>query len=222
MPDPFVPGERLYRTGDLARRRASGELEYLGRIDLQVKIRGFRIELGEIEAVLGRCESVRQSVVVVREDTPGDRRLVAYLVAAGKTDLPAIRARLAEALPAYMVPSAFVPLDALPLTANGKVDGAALPAPQGALAGGERRGALPATDTERMLAGIWAEVLGAEGIGRDDDFFELGGHSLLLVKVHSALRTRLGHDLPMAELFRHTTVAAQAAYLDQPREELTL
>ncbi|HVR98941.1 MAG TPA: amino acid adenylation domain-containing protein, partial [Thermoanaerobaculia bacterium] len=172
-PDPFGgPGSRLYRTGDLARRLASGALDFLGRIDHQVKVRGFRIELGEIEAALLRCPDVTEAVVVAREDGPGGVRLVAYVVA---PDLADVQARLAQALPAYMLPSAWVPLPALPLTPNGKVDRKALPAPDAVSDAGA---VAPRGEMEELLAGLWAEVLGVERIGADSQFFELGGHSL--------------------------------------------
>ncbi|HEX2076781.1 MAG TPA: amino acid adenylation domain-containing protein, partial [Longimicrobium sp.] len=179
--DPFAarPGSRLYRTGDRARWRADGAIEYLGRLDHQVKVRGFRIELGEIEAVLRRHESVADCVVMARAEA-GEQRLVAYVVADGSAGADVLRAHLGQALPAYMLPSAFVFLDALPLTPNGKLDRKALPAPE--LASSEDRYVAPRTPVEEVLAGIWAEVLRLERVGVEESFFELGGHSLLATR----------------------------------------
>ena len=185
LPNPFGMG-RLYRTGDLARRLADGTIECLGRVDHQVKIRGFRIELGEIEAQLERHASVREGVVVVREDVPGDRRLVAYVVGATPViDLAVLRAHLREALPEYMVPSLYVVLEAIPLTPNGKIDRKALPAPEQPRSGNYES---PRTPIEERLAAIWASLLGVERIAVDDNFFELGGHSLLATQVLSRVR----------------------------------
>ncbi|MDQ3805506.1 MAG: amino acid adenylation domain-containing protein, partial [Acidobacteriota bacterium] len=187
IPDPFGgrPGTRLYRTGDLARYLPDGELEYLGRGDHQVKIRGFRIELGEIESVLSRHEGVREAVVVAREDHPGDKRLVAYLTAAGEA-VPAVgelRRHILQYLPEYMVPPVFVALDELPLTANGKVNRRALPAPDRLRPELEETFAPPRTPVEEIVADIWGEVLGTERVGVHDNFFALGGHSLLATQV---------------------------------------
>jgi thioesterase domain-containing protein/acyl carrier protein len=208
VPDAFggETGARLYRTGDRARWRVEGELEFLGRVDHQVKIRGFRVELGEVEAVLLEHAAVRQAVVVAREDVPGDRRLVAYLVMDGGAELPAaeLRARLRERLPEYMVPSAFVPLAGLPLTPIGKVDRRALPAPERAVAG---EGYLaPRDGLETTLTGIFEEVLGVARMGLQDSFFEMGGHSLLAVQLMSRVEKATGVRLPVAALFRAPTV----------------
>ncbi len=178
VPDPFTgtPGARLYRSGDLARRLPDGDLEYLGRLDHQVKIRGFRIELGEIEAALAQHPAVREVVALVREDRPGDRRLVAYIRTDGHpTALAAeLRAHAKERLPEYMVPAAIVALDALPLTGNGKVDRAALPAPEAGEAHPDEGSRAPATPEEMLLARIWSEVLRVDTVGVDENFFELG------------------------------------------------
>jgi len=209
--DPFSPvaGSRLYRTGDLARWRVDDTLEFLGRIDGQVKIRGFRVELGEIEAQLRAQPAVREAVVLAREDRPGDKRLVAYVVPAEGEErtalVPGLRAALAEALPDSMIPSAFVVLESLPLTPNGKVDRRALPAPdEGDLARGTY--VAPRTELERRLCEIWAELLGVGRVGITDGFFDLGGHSLLATRVVSRVRAELGRELPLRALFEHPTV----------------
>ena len=211
VPDPFSPepGGRLYRTGDLGRVRADGAIEYLGRIDHQVKIRGFRIELGEIEAQIAAHPSVRECVVLVREDSPGDKRLVAYLVGG---DVAAVRARLATKLPDYMVPSAFVVLDALPLTPNGKIDRKALPAPEHVSVVDR---VAPRTRAELELARMFAELLDVPVVGARDDFFELGGHSLLAIQLFAAIRLRLGVTLPVTTLFRAPTVETLAREIDK-------
>lgn len=210
-----VQGGRLYRTGDLGRLRPDGELEFCGRADDQVKVRGFRIECGEVESHLRAHPSVSEAVVVAREDSPGDRRLVAYVVPSAERQSDAegaeLRRFLATRLPAYMVPSVFVPIDAPPLTSNGKVDRAALPAPQPTRATGSRP---LASSTEEALAAIWADVLGVVGIGPDDDFFALGGHSLLAAHVVARVQDDLGPALPLHAVFDAPTVAALAAMVD--------
>ncbi|HYR12181.1 MAG TPA: amino acid adenylation domain-containing protein, partial [Longimicrobium sp.] len=208
VPDPFSVrgGARLYRTGDRARWRADGAIEYLGRLDFQVKVRGFRIELGEIEAALRQAPGVRDSTVEVREDQTGDRRLVAYVV--GDAEAEVLRERLRQSLPEYMVPSAFVFLDALPLTPNGKLDRKALPAPEGD-AYARRSYEAPLGEIEAALAEIWAEVLGVERVGRWDHFFELGGHSLLAIKLIGRMR-RVGLYMEVRALFT-TPVLAELA-----------
>ncbi|HEX9937525.1 MAG TPA: amino acid adenylation domain-containing protein, partial [Longimicrobium sp.] len=215
VPDPFgsEPGARLYRTGDRVRWLATGELEFLGRVDEQVKVRGFRIEPGEIEGALRRSEGVADCVVVAREDAPGETRLVAYVV--GGVDAGALREHLLRELPEHMVPSAFVFLDALPLTPNGKLDRKALPAPDFAPA--QERYVAPRTPAEEVLAGIWADVLRLERVGVEESFFELGGHSLLATRVVSRVREVLAVELPLRALFEGPTVAEMARAVEEMR-----
>jgi amino acid adenylation domain-containing protein len=208
--DPFAFGsaERLYRTGDLVRWRESGTLEFLGRMDQQVKLRGFRIELEEIEAVLGASPGVAAAVVTVREDSPGDRRLVAYVVPEDD-HAPAdeqLRRPLKSRLPPFMVPSTFVVLEALPVTPNGKLDRASLPAPDGGRPDLERRYAAPENPMQETLASIWREVLGIARVGVDDDFFDLGGHSLLAVKMLARVHDSVGVSLALRQLFDGSTI----------------
>ena len=199
------PGARMYRTGDLVWWGADGQLRYVGRADEQVKIRGYRIELGEVRAALAGLDGVQQAVVIAREDRPGDKRLVGYVT--GTADPAGIRARLAERLPAYMVPAAVVMLSALPLTANGKLDTRALPAPEYQEADRYRA---PASPTEEILAGIYARVLGLERVGVDDSFFDLGGDSLSAMRVVAAINTGLDAGLAVRALFEAPTVAGLA------------
>ncbi len=215
VPDPFGerPGARWYRTGDRVRMKPDGTLQYLGRLDEQVKVRGFRIEPGEVERVLLAHPGLRAARVIVREDEPGDKRLVAYV--AGDADADALRAHLRGTLPEYMVPGAFVVLDALPLTPNGKLDVRALPAPEGRPAAA--RYVEPRTPLEAAVAEIWGEVLHVERVGAADRFFDLGGHSLLAGRIISRVREALGVELPLRTLFRGLTVAEFAATVDALR-----
>ncbi|HEY0014798.1 MAG TPA: amino acid adenylation domain-containing protein, partial [Longimicrobium sp.] len=214
VPDPFggEPGARLYRTGDRGWWRADGTLEFSGRIDFQVKLRGFRIELGEIEAVLRRHESVADCVVMARAEA-GEQRLVAYVV--GEARAEALRAHVRGGLPEYMVPSAFVFLDALPLNPNGKLDRKTLPAPE--LTSAEERYVAPRTPVEEVLAGIWAEVLRLERVGVEESFFDLGGHSLLGTRVLSRVREGFGVELPLRAIFEGPTVAKLAGRVEEMR-----
>jgi len=214
IPNPFSaePRSRLYKTGDLARYLPDGSIEFLGRIDNQVKIRGFRIELGEIEAVIGQHAAVEQAVVMAREDSPGNKRLVAYVVSKQKPfpTVSELRSFLKKNLPDYMVPSAFAMLDAPPLTPNGKIDRKALPAPDEARPDLQGAFVAPRTPTEQLLAGIWAEVLKLEKVGIHDNFFDLGGHSLLATQVVSRIRSAFNLDLPLRSLFEKPNVAGLA------------
>ncbi|GGQ35586.1 hypothetical protein GCM10010266_68710 [Streptomyces griseomycini] len=226
--DPFaaahgLSGERMYRTGDLARWTPDGQLEFAGRVDDQVKVRGFRVEPGEIEAVLGEQERVGHAAVVAREDRPGDRRLVAYVVPAGgvardEVDPAQVTAAAAERLPSQLVPSAVVVLDALPLTVNGKLDRAALPAPGPAGAAGGRA---PRSERERVLCALFAEVLGLPEVTVDDSFFALGGDSLTSLRLAGRVRSALGVDLDLPLLFRHPTVASLEPLLKPPTAAAT-
>ncbi|GGJ08653.1 hypothetical protein GCM10010121_018760 [Streptomyces brasiliensis] len=214
---PFDDGTRMYRTGDRARWSDGGFLEYLGRADEQVKIRGFRVEPGEVQAVLARHPAVTQAAVIAREDTRGDKHLTAYVVledqsADGSSALTeAVRRFAQENLPRHMVPTAVVPLGALPLTGNGKLDRGALPEPDPAAAAGA--GPQPANEREEALCGAFAEILGIPAVGVQDDFFVLGGHSLLATQLVSRVRVVLGEELPIHELFDKPTPAALAAWL---------
>jgi len=222
LPDPFsdVPGARMYRTGDLARYRDDGNLECLGRLDHQVKIRGYRVELGEIESLLRRHELVAEAAVVLREDQPGDQRLVGYVrpagsAAPGVTDLKAF---LRASLPEFMVPSTILVLATLPLTPNGKIDRRALPAPL------ERpsvaaTSAPPNGKVELMIGDIWKRALGVAEVGTRDNFFDIGGHSLLVVQVLKELREKVDKPIQMTDLFRHTTIEALARFLSATDSE---
>ncbi|MCR6482002.1 amino acid adenylation domain-containing protein [Amycolatopsis sp. OK19-0408] len=212
VPDPFHDG-RMYRTGDLAHWRPDGTVAFLGRLDHQVKLRGLRIELGEIEARLREQPGVADAVVVVREDTPGDKRLVGYVVG----DAEGLRSALKETLPDYMVPPSFVPLDELPLTPNGKLDRKALPAPVVAR-DTTKELVEPSAPLEVLLAGIWRDVLKVEELGVDDDFFDLGGHSMLATQVVARI-AKAGHQAGVMDLFQHRTIRELAAFLDGDRDD---
>jgi acyl-coenzyme A synthetase/AMP-(fatty) acid ligase/acyl carrier protein len=217
--NPFsdLPGARLYKTGDLARYLPDGNIEFLGRIDNQVKLRGFRIELGEIECVLAQHPAIRQAVLLEREDAPGDTRLVAYVVATASSNPSAndLRSFLQHKLPKYMVPSAFVFLDALPLTPNGKLDRTALPAPDHGRPELDNAFVAPRNTVEAVLANIWAEVLNLEKVGIRDNFFKLGGHSLLATQVISRMRDAFSIEVPLRRMFDAQTIAEMAAIITE-------
>ncbi|WP_260604961.1 non-ribosomal peptide synthetase [Streptomyces sp. WAC 01420] len=217
VPHPFAdaPDAKVYRTGDLVRWLPEGNLEFLGRIDQQVKIRGLRIELGEIESALAAHEDVAAAVVIVREDTPGDKRLVGYCVPAAGRVLTAadLRARLRASLPDYMVPNWFVLLDALPLTPNGKVDRKALPQPDGDRPDTDTDYVAPRTEVERVIASIWSEVLGLDRIGVHDNFFHIGGHSLLATRVINQIDLLTGLEVSLRQFFLAPTVADLSAHV---------
>jgi acyl carrier protein len=217
VPHPFGvdAGARLYKTGDLARYLADGNIEFLGRADHQVKLRGFRIELDEIESVLRQHDFVRDSAVITREDDSGDKRLVAYIIARQETEgiINELRAYLKERLPEYMVPSAFVLLEKLPLTSSGKLDRAALPDPEVSRPEIDSLFLEPRSEVEQKIAAIWREALQLEKVGVNDSFFDLGGHSLLMVRVHGLLRASFGRSIPLVELFAHPTISSMATYL---------
>ena len=213
----------LYKTGDRVRYLEDGTLEFLGRLDTQIKLRGFRIELGEIETVLAQHPGIAQAVVVRRQDDREQPQLVAYLIQSSAHDIPSLPATLRQylepTLPSYMLPAAYVVLDAYPLTPNGKVDRQALPppAPAGYLTAGSL--AVPQTQAEKAIAAIWQAVLGIDRVGLHDNFFDLGGHSLLMIKVHHQLQQQLALELPLVELFRYPTVRALATHIGQRQAE---
>ncbi|HYH82897.1 MAG TPA: amino acid adenylation domain-containing protein, partial [Longimicrobium sp.] len=212
--DPFgrAPGGRLYRTGDRVRWSASGNLEFLGRTDFQVKIRGFRIEPGEIEAALRSHDAVRDALVLAREDAPGDRRLAAYYLADEPVAVEALKAHLAERLPEYMVPAAYVWMEEYPRTPNGKTDRRALPAP-GSDAFAARGYEAPVGETEEAVAVIWADLLGVERVGRHDDFFHLGGNSLLATRLVFRIGREMDVELPVGDVFEKPELSLLAQHL---------
>ncbi|MEI8258636.1 MAG: AMP-binding protein, partial [Deltaproteobacteria bacterium] len=220
VPDPRGNGERLYRTGDLARWRPDGAIDYVGRADFQVKVRGFRIELGEIEVAVLKTGWARECVVTSREDVAGDKRLVAYLVSPdGQSRTPAeLRDSLKRSLPEYMVPSAFVWLDAMPLTTSGKTDRRALPAPD-AGAGAASEFVAPRNDVEKKVAEILSAALHVERVGMDDDFFALGGHSLLATQVISRVRTVFKVEISLKDVFERPSAAGMAAAVTRARAQ---
>ena len=226
IPSPIPPqsplskggrGDRLYKTGDLVRYKTEGKIEFLGRIDHQVKIRGFRIELGEIEVLLKQHPQVRETVVVARTDIANDSRIVAYIVIQENItpSVNKLREFLQAKLPDYMLPSAFVVLDALPLTPNGKINRRALPVPESLRPELTTTYQAPQSATEQKIAKLWQEVLHLDQVGIHDNFFDLGGHSLLLLEVNQKLNKSLPRDLSVVEMFQHPTIASLAQHLTQ-------
>jgi len=217
--NPFstAPGARLYRTGDLARFLPSGVIEFLGRLDDQVKIRGFRIELGEIETVLRAHPQIQDVLVMAREDQPGEKRLVAYLIARGQP-VPTVcelREFLLKKLPEYMVPATFVALSSFPLTPNGKIDRKALLAPNATTTLQDESGPAADTPVEKIVAGLWKSLLGLERLGRQSNFFDLGGHSLLVTQLVARIRDAFGIELPLRSVFESPTLADLSATIEQ-------
>jgi non-ribosomal peptide synthetase component F len=214
VPHPYSGrgGERLYRTGDEGRYLEDGRIEYLGRRDQQVKVRGYRIELGEIEAVLESHAAVRQAVVMMREDRAGDQRLVAYLIGSKESDIEDLKLHVSEKLPAYMVPQAWMIMEAVPLTKNGKLDRAALPIPERQT---KKTISEPLTTLQQAVAAIWAEVLEIDQIDLNENFFELGGHSLLGAQVISRVREVFNIDIYLRSLFEQPTLARFSAAIEE-------
>jgi len=221
LPHPYStePGARLYRTGDVGRYSSDGNIEHLGRLDDQVKLRGFRIELGEIEAVLNQHPAVRQAVLTVREDEPGDKRLACYIVAEPNTqpEVKELRQFLRNKLPDHMIPNDFVMLESLPLNSHGKIERGALPAPSGLRPELDTSFVLPRTEAERNIATVWQEVLRLEAVGVFDNFFDLGGHSLLMIQVHDKLRERFNFEVSMVELFEYPSINSLAEHLSREK-----
>jgi surfactin family lipopeptide synthetase A len=216
--NPFGSG-KLYKSGDIARYKHDGNIEYIGRIDNQVKIRGFRIEIGEIESVLSQHPNIKSIVVTVREDIPSDKRLVAYVVAEDKSQEFDLRSFLTDRLPSYMIPSAFVFLEAIPITPNGKIDYRRLPAPDISSSQLEKNFVPPSNPTQENLAKIWSQILGVERVGIHDNFFELGGHSLLSVRLLSEIEKTFNYQIPLSSLFKIITIAKIAELIDSRKQE---
>lgn len=220
---PFKEGERLYWTGDLAKYRDDGVIEFLGRVDHQVKIRGYRIELGEIESKLVKHESVRECVLLLREDNPGDQRLVAYIVTASEnTDTVSIREFLRKDLPEYMVPNDVVVLDAMPLTPNGKLDRKQLPSPQDTAQAETAEYEAPKDEVQQIIVNVWQETLKLEKVGIKDNFFDLGGHSLLVIMVHHLLQDKLTTPISLTDLYRFPTIESLTQHLNSSDQNESL
>jgi thioesterase domain-containing protein/acyl carrier protein len=219
LTDPFRPGERIYRTGDLALFLPDGNIQFQGRADFQVKLRGFRIELGEIEAVLAKHPAVERAVVAVREDRPGDKRLIGYVVTKSGQDPSSaeLRGHLEQSLPDYMIPGFFMKIESLPLTPNGKINRLGLPVPEWPRGDAEGQPA-PSNPFELIMLRIWERVLGVPNLSVDDDFFDLGGHSLLAVRLMAEIEKVVGRKIPLASLFRGSTVASLAKLIQENAE----
>jgi tyrocidine synthetase-3 len=212
VPEPFAAGRRMYKTGDLARWLPGGVLDFIGRADDQIKLRGFRIEMGDIEAILIQHDAIRDAAVVVREDAPGEQRLVAYIVSDREASASDLRQFLQDRLPRYMIPAAFVELPSLPLTSNGKVDRRVLPKPEVRT---ESAYLAPQSELEEAIESIWREVLRADRIGIDDDFFQIGGQSLLAFQVIQRINQTFSLDLPLRAAFSEPTIAGQAILVEE-------
>lgn len=222
LPDPFsiTAGSRMYRTGDLACYCDNGNIEFIGRCDHQIKIRGFRIEPGEIEAILEQNSQVGKALVIVREDVPGDRRLVAYITTSGETvNINELNDLLKSRLPGYMIPSAIIGLASFPMTTSGKLDRQALPAPSDQRPEESRADLLPRNETEKTIARIWCEALRLEKVGIQENFFDLGGHSLLMLQVHGKLKEAFGKEISMIQMFGHPTISSLAEYFSQAESQ---
>ena len=219
LPDPFssMTGARMYRTGDLVQQLENGKLEFLNRVDSQVKIRGFRIELGEIESALAQYQTIRDNVVIVREDSPGDKRLIAYIITEEnqETDTSELRQFLKTRLPDYMVPSGFVFISQFPLTPNGKIDRKALPAPGDTEQDSAKVFIEPQTETEKKLAAIWCNALKIKRIGIDDNFFELGGNSLVAAMLISSINSNFGVRMALRTIFEKQTLLEIASEIEK-------
>jgi aryl carrier-like protein len=221
VPDPFSgrPGARMYRSGDLARYGADGNIEFLARLDSQVKIRGFRVELEDVGTVLRQHSALGEASVAARE-VDGEKVLVAYFVAKEMPpSVSEIRSYLRERLPEYMVPSAYVQINRIPLTHSGKVDRAALPPPESIRPALDAVFEKPRTELERQITEIWQDILQLENLGIHDNFFDLGGNSIRMIQVHGKLKAAMGEEVPMVDLFHYPTVSALAQRLSQPRDE---
>ncbi len=219
LPDPFsgIDGSRMYRTGDLVQQTVEGKLEFLNRVDSQVKIRGFRIELGEIESALAQYQTIRDNVVIVREDSPGDKRIISYIIRQEEmeTDISELRMFLKTKVPEYMVPSSFVFIGQFPLTPNGKIDRKALPKPEDTQLESKSIYVEPQTEMERKLERIWCEILKLKRIGTDEGFFDIGGHSMLAVTLMIKIEKELGIRIPLATLFNHSTIREMADFFEK-------
>jgi acyl carrier protein len=223
--NPFSNEEnsKLYRTGDLAYYRKDGTIEFLGRQDHQVKIRGYRIELGEIETVLSSHEDIREAVVIAREDTPGDVRLVAYVIAQkdSLTDIEEIRNYIKGKLPEYMVPSQFLTVESFPLTPNGKIDRKAFPVPSEFIFDSVQKDVvLPTNELEIAIASIWQNLLKLPKVGINDNFFDIGGHSLLAVQLHAKLKEAIDSELALTDIFRFSTIKAITEFIENKKSNL--
>jgi acyl carrier protein len=221
--DPFdtKPGRRMYRTGDRARYRRDGKIQLLGRTDHQIKLRGHRIELEEIEAVLNRHPEVLQAVVALHGEG-SEQQLVAWVRPSGTADVGHLRSWMQTQLPEYMIPSAFLPIQEIPLTPNRKVDRKRLPLPQSFTRESSMSTVGPRSQMEKQLAKVWSEILGIDRVGIRDNFFDLGGHSLLLIRVHARMRKELDVDIAVVDLFRYPTIESMATWLERRRSESTV